>query len=53
MNDTTEEKLVCESCRDPAKEAKLIVNPYIQDVWNETQEEVMCDECYDRAVDDI
>lgn len=45
--------MVCEYCGEEKNDVEYVVNPYIEDVCNEDLKEWICDECYDKLVEDI
>lgn len=43
----------CDSCEEEKEDVKLVENPYIKEIYDETRMEHLCDECYSSSCDDI
>ena len=45
--------LTCDYCRKRKKDARVTIDPYRADVWDENIEVTICDNCYQERVHDV
>lgn len=45
--------LVCDSCKKAKADVKEVVDPYVREVCNKEVERLLCDDCYQKAVEAI